>query len=78
MTATGAELEGAFKPSSLRNIAKTSPYEAAQSIGDRGGAERLPSARPQRAPQNAAGVAVNNSVIMGTLPTDAQIAPAFR
>jgi len=26
MIATGAELEGAFKPSSLRNIAKTSPY----------------------------------------------------
>ena len=24
--ATGAELEGAFKPSSLRSIAKTSPY----------------------------------------------------
>jgi cytochrome c peroxidase len=26
MIATGAELEGAFKPSSLRNIAQTSPY----------------------------------------------------
>jgi len=26
MIATGAELEGAFKPSLLRNIAKTSPY----------------------------------------------------
>ena len=26
MIATGAELEGAFKPSSLRNIASTSPY----------------------------------------------------
>jgi len=35
-------------------------------------------ARPQRAPQDAAGVAVNNTVIMGTLPTGAQIAPAFR
>lgn len=36
------------------------------------------SARPQRAPQDAAGVAVNNTVIMGTRPPDARIAPAFR
>jgi cytochrome c peroxidase len=94
MIATGAELEGAFKPSSLRNIAKTSPYmhaghfaslqevlehynrAPAAPVGD---TELKPlnlsvtelahleafSARPQRAPQDAAGVAVNNTVIMG-------------
>ncbi len=107
MIATGAELEGAFKPSSLRSIAKTSPYMHAGHFASLQEVlehyNRAPAApvgdtelKPlnlsvtelahleaflrglSRAPQDAAGVAVNNTVIMGTLPTGAQIAPAFR
>ena len=33
MVATGAELNGAFKPSSLRNIAETGPYMHAGQFG---------------------------------------------